>query len=312
MSLIVNEQPVGIIDGVNKTFTFSQSINTMILLTVDGLTYLGTFAPSSGSATIVLADAPTVSIYGTYYSSPPPTPPPVVCAGKISVAQARDGLQILLKDISDVPQGTFLQWCNYINRFLYRYAIGIDPGRFVKEFPINTQVNVNVYPLPPDFRDMAHFETGLYYFDQNNNIATRRKLARTGYGVTTTGYFLQGTNINLTPGNWNQNLQLVCRYIPKQETLTNINQIFTLDGTCNGATIIPEEFLDLLVNALAVRYMTWDEEVGSESYADARFERTLTEFAKEIYREDSIYFLEDMTPYYNQTGASFWGSSGLY
>lgn len=216
----------------------------------------------------------------------------------IQLSDAFSALLELKKDLSDVPQATFVSWCDYINKFTYRFAIGIDPERFIQEQPLNALNGITTYALPADFRDMSHFGTGIYFLTTPDGLPTDRQLPRTGYGKTQVGFYLKGSNIILTPANWTQNYPFTIRYIPKQTTLASINDYFTLDGTSVGSDIIPEEYLDYVVRALDVRYAQWDEEIGSESYSDARFDRDLTELAKEYYREANIYFLEDNCPYY--------------
>ena len=216
----------------------------------------------------------------------------------IKVQDAFTALLQLMKDLSDVPQATFVQWCDYINKFTYRFVLGIDPERFTQEQALNSLNGVNTYSLPADFRDMVHFGAGIYYLDANGGNPTDRVLPRTGYGKSQTGFYLKGNNIILTPTPWTQNYPFVIRYAPKQTSLTSVNDYFTLDGTDTGNEIIPNEFLDYLVRALNVRYSQWDEDIGGESYSDGRFDRELTELAKEYYREANIYFLEDNTPYY--------------
>lgn len=225
----------------------------------------------------------------------------------------QQGLTILtedLKDISDVPQATFVRWCQYINAFVYRYLIGIDPERFIKEvvFPISS--GVQVYPVQSDFHDMQSWDTGFFMTDdQGVNTGIRLPLTTPGSGGSSNGglglwwggafagYYINGNNFVFTP-NPTKNLVLIQRYIPDITPLISIGQYFTSDGTVTGFPIIPYEYLEYLLRALEVKYMTWDEEVGAESYADARFTRELDALCENIRRQPQAMPMLDFSGIY--------------
>lgn len=296
MAYYSKEIPSGSIDGSNKVFTTAYTIAQIDDLFVDGAIYLGSVSVTGGNV-ITLADAPQATIFIDYYDAPPVSPV-IDTPGFISVQTAYDSLLALKKDLSDVPQATFIQWCDFINKFLYRFILGSDPGRFLKEYQFTSAPSVTTYALPTDFRDVAHFGSGIFYWDANNDVPSNMMLARTGYGATQTGYFIQGTNLRLTPHTWNSDQQFVLRYCPVNETIQYMGDYFSLDRTASSSAIIPSEFLDMLVNVLDVRYSMWDEVPDQESLADARYSRTLTEFAKEICKEAGQYFVEDVSVYY--------------
>lgn len=296
MSFYSKETPTGVVDGSNKTFVLAHTILQVDDCWIDGAVYLGSY--TIVDKTITFADAPQVSIYVDYYDTLP-VPPVISSPGYITVNDAYNALLEMKKDLSDVPQATFIRLCDYINKFLYRFALGVDPGRFIKEYSFNAYNGQAVYALPTDFRDIAHFGTGIFYWDSYNNVATNRQLARTGYGNPNTGYFIQSTNINLTPPNWKASQTFVLRYIPTQSDLAFMGNYFSLDGTHTSAAIIPSEYLSMLVNILDVKYSQWDEVADLESIADARFTRELTEFAKELYKEASQYYMDDLAFIYS-------------
>jgi len=217
----------------------------------------------------------------------------------LQLSAAFTALLELKKDLSDVPPATYVRWCDYINRFMYRFALGVDSERFIKETPLQSQVGVTTYALPTDFRDMAHFGCGIFFMDQYMpNSPSPRMLPGTGYGSAKVGYYLKQGNIILTPYNWQSSQPFTLRYVPKQTVLTSNSQYFTTDGTATGLAIIPDEFLDMLVKALDNYYSIWDENLGAESYSDERFSRDLDDFAKELFREPNSYFMEDTSIYY--------------
>ncbi len=231
----------------------------------------------------------------------------------ISLQQGFTGLQNLLKDIADVPQPTFVQWCEFINEFVYRYLLGVDAERFTKETVLNIAGGQAIYPINTDFHDMQTWDTGFYITDGNgNNTGVRLPLTSPGsptLGNSTnigyvgigqnglTGYYITGTNFVFTPTPVS-NFVLIERYIPNITPLDSIGQYFTVDGTSTGFPIVPYEYLQYIVRALAAQYAIWDEEIGAESYADARFVRVLNELCENIRRQPQAVPLLDFSQIY--------------
>lgn len=233
-------------------------------------------------------------------------------AAPISLVTAFTGLQNLLKDISDVPQATFVQWCEFIQEFTYRYLVGVDPERFIKEIPFTVLNGVDTYSINVDFHDMQTWDTGFFITDGNGqNTGMRLPLTSPGNGNTlavnslggnflgfvSEGYYINGNNFVFTPLP-TKNFLLIERYIPNVTPLDSITQYFTLDGTSTGFPIIPYEYLQYLIRALAGQYMIWDEEVGAESYADARYVRALDELCENIRRQPQTVPMLDFSQIY--------------
>lgn len=231
----------------------------------------------------------------------------------ISLQQAFDGLLNQLKDLSDVPTATFVQWCEFINEFAYRYLLGVDPERFIKELPFQILNNVSVYPVNSDFHDMQTWDTGFFVTDGNGqNTGIRLPLTSPGSGATSnigvgnnygiwsnivTGYYINGNNFVFTPVP-KKDFLLIERYCPNITVLSSMSQYFTVDGTLTGFPIISYEYLNYCVKALATQYMVWDEEPGAESYADARFVRCLDELCENIRRQPQTMGMLDFSQIY--------------
>lgn len=224
----------------------------------------------------------------------------------ISLQQAYAALQNLLKDITDVPQATFVQWCEFVNEYTYRYLAGVDPERFIVETTLSVVGGTPTYALNANFHDMQTWDTGFFMTDsEGNNTGVRLPLTSPGTGSNVAlgpggpfaGYYIQGTNFVFTPTP-TQSYTLIQRYIPTITVLDNINQYFTLDGTATGFPIIPYEYLQYVVRALAAQYMIWDEDVSSESFADQRYVRAMDELCENIRRQPQPVPLLDFSSIY--------------
>lgn len=228
----------------------------------------------------------------------------------ISLQEAFQVLLEDLKDISDVPQATFVRWCQYINQFVYRYLLGVDPERFIKEISFPITSGVQIYPVQSDFRDMQTWDTGFFMTnDQGVNTGIRLPLTTPGSGANLNGglglwwggafagYYINGTNYVFVP-NPTKNLTLIQRYSPKITKLNAISQYFTTDGTITGFPIIPYEYLEYILRALEVKYMIWDEDVNAEGFSDQRFMRCLDELCENIRRQPQAIPMIDFSNIY--------------
>lgn len=280
MAFISKETPTGTIDGANTTFDTVNSINQIDDVWVDGAIYLGTVTLDGGTQ-FTLADAPTVSLEVDYWSTAP------TLAGDITGADARTAFNRYKRDITDVGVSTFLEWLDYMNKFYYRKMIGVDPGRFVQTTDYTITTSPSTEALPSDFKTIGTYETGFYIVNDNDDNETATRLVRTGYGSKQIGYYIEGTNqVTFTGINASKTVRL--RYIPV---------CATIDETTDEI-LIPQEYQEYVMKALDVLYCQWDEEPGSESFADFRFVRLLNEMLDTIQREPAAYSLPDLSNYY--------------
>src|SRR5947209_5598931 len=81
-----------------------------------------------------------------------------------TVAECRAEFYQRKKDISDIDAipGTFIKWCNYINRFAYRELSNIQPEIYIATAVYNLTPGTAVYNLPVDFENINPQGTGFY------------------------------------------------------------------------------------------------------------------------------------------------------
>jgi hypothetical protein len=65
-------------------------------------------------------------------------------------------------DIADVEGGTFIEWCDFILKFLYNQLKGEDPERVVQETAYVGVVNLQKNTLPSNFLDLKQTSCGLF------------------------------------------------------------------------------------------------------------------------------------------------------
>lgn len=210
----------------------------------------------------------------------------------IEITTAREQFLLLKKDLSDVGVALFLQWANFVNRWVYRRLIATDQEKYLSQQIFTIQGNPDTQPLPDDFRDIQENNTGFFQID-NEGKDTEFSLINTGFGRRDEGFYITGDNVVFT--GLPDGRRFTLRYIPKTVDFTTFDQFFTQDGTETGKIIVDSEYMDYLLKNLDVFYTIWDEVGGAEAFADARFIRTLDELLTSVRKEPDAYQLDDFT-----------------
>lgn len=195
---------------------------------------------------------------------------------------------IYKRDISDVPSTTFLQWCDWINKFGYRYFLTIDPERFITTQSYTITASPSSQALPATFKSMQPAGCGLFEID-GSGADTTNQLIVTGFGSSEKGYYITGGNIVFT-GIENGTYKM--RFIPTITTLDALTDYFSVDTTNSGKEIFSDEYIQYIVAAIDVLYSQWDEDLGMEGLTDARFARLLNEYGNNERRTPGVYNLD--------------------
>lgn len=202
----------------------------------------------------------------------------------ITLQNAYDALLRRKKDISDVPTATFIEWCDFLNREIYRHLCAVDATRFLKSYTLNVVAGTQKYAIPTDFRDIETYDTGIFEID-TNGVQLNRRLARTNFGdLASVGYYLDGNYIALTPTP-TVSKPWTLRYIPYLDTVDSLSDTF-IDP-------VTQEYLKFVVDALVVYYDIWDEDLNVEAIEDQRYVRALDELSRTIKREGYAYSTPD-------------------
>ena len=209
----------------------------------------------------------------------------------LQLQTAYDSFAEYKKDISDVTTAMFIDWCDWLNKFIYNHRLGIEPNKFIISQSYTVTTSPNTQALPVTFRDINKFGCGVYLVDSSGND-TDNSLTITGFGREDQGYYISDTNIVFT-GMTNQTVKL--RFIPKITACVALTGYFTLDTLISGKEIIPSDNLDFAIKALDVYYDQWDEDVGMEGIADQRFVRLLDDFSRNVPVTPTVYALDDPT-----------------
>lgn len=201
-----------------------------------------------------------------------------------TIAQLRTQFDLRKEDTSDVSSTLFVQWCDHLNRELYRYFINSDAGRFISTQNYIVASSPYSEALPTDFRDIAHFGTGLYKIDANGND-TDDFLPITGKGSQRRGYFIEGASVTFT-GITNETFEM--RYIPLLTQLTSVSDTLS----------IPDEYIRYMSDGVDRFYEIWDNNPQAEFLADQRYISALDDMLKNYSRGPKIYNIFDANPYY--------------
>ena len=206
----------------------------------------------------------------------------------MTVSEARNEFLQRKKDISDLDNipGTFLKWCNYVNRFAYKEMANIFPENFIQTQNYTLVIGQNAYDLPDDFQDIIPQGTGLYLLN-DDGTPTNRRLPPSSYGSTRPGMYVNLTSIIVTPIPSGVKTYAF-RYIPLLPDLAEDDDEF----------VIPTRFSMHIMDGLDSCYNIWDEDQNAEIFNDERFIRTMEEFVSLIKPDAQTYLLPDFSQNY--------------
>jgi len=275
MSYNLNEIPSGTIDGVNTTFTTANALFQLAVVTVDGAIYTGGVTISDND--ITLDDAPTTSITVSYYDAA--GTPAVTCT--LLVSTVRTQFDLMKRDTTDVSQATFVQWCDWINKFMYRYVMGLDTKRLSSVTTIVDTTSEFGQYLPSDFNNVRAYGMGLYLVD-GDNVRPEPELI-TAPNSEQTGYYVKEGRVYFTPQNRPNSTTYQLRYVPNEPNITAYTDTFIAP--------LRAAYMEMLVNDLNRLYSQWDEDLGFEGVFDQKRSILLDEFARNIKTDPAVYLL---------------------
>jgi len=200
----------------------------------------------------------------------------------LTVQEVYDSYSLFKADITDVGDSEFIQWCDWLNKFAYRYILGIDPERFIEEATILATAGVETADLPADFRDIQRFGCGLYvYTDSERN---ENQLTITNPNSPLRGYYIKNDKVYFTPAPVNPETYML-RYVPIEPNITLLTDEFI--------SPLDARYMQYIIGAIDVLYSQWDEDLSGEGIADARFVRLLDELGANVRQEPGVYALDD-------------------
>ena len=265
MAFVELETPTGTIDGVNKTFTLANNINSVVMIIIGGVPYVDY---SYTGNTLTLDDAPpadTTDFQISYYSSTPAD-----SSGDFSISD----FSTLWATVEGetIPNDTLLYyWLNEIDQIVYSKLYKIFPEKFIEEETITVVIGTQSYDLPTDFLNINLLSTGL--FEVNTNIQIEQVSPETQYGINSSGFYLNNTSIVLTPKP-NEAKTLTFRYIPKRALYT----------ATSNTLLLPKKHQKFYIDWFSYFYL-----VRNEDYQTAGVRR---DFAKEA----EAYVLREYRP----------------
>lgn len=191
----------------------------------------------------------------------------------LTVQNLKDAFGPYKTDITDVPTDVFMQWVQFMIRFIYDKAKRTDPARYVKTSTIfSLTTSPETESLPTDFSDMNQTVCGLFEYDTAESKLLDKKLGITGVGREDEGFYLEGNSLIFTGC---ENKSFYMKYMPVPPTIDALTDYLTVDASLTGIKIVEDFHLEYLVKALDVLYEQWDRNPTGESLADFRFVRAL-------------------------------------
>jgi len=206
----------------------------------------------------------------------------------IQLQQAKNSFQRLKKDISDVSDTLFVEWCQYIVNYLYDQIVGTTDDRLRKSYSFSFSSGASTITLPTDFDAINVGGTGVFLTDTSGNVVSA--LTKTSFGSTEYGYYLDGNSLVITGAPYTSQAAIL-RYVGDAPVFSALTEYFSSDKTLTGTPIFKDADLEGIVRALDVQYCIWDEDISMEALADQRFVRALSQILSRARRTVETYNL---------------------
>jgi hypothetical protein len=173
-----------------------------------------------------------------------------------------------------------------VNRELRQIIESYDPELLISTETINVLASTSAYALPSDFGSITHTGTGLYEVDADGDIEDRTRTI-TGPGSTTNGFWIDSTNLNLTPEPQSTDT-LILRYMTKDTKFTSLDDTFVVD----------DSWEELVENGLLVRVAKHRRNSNDEVIAGQRYRNSLDLFIQNIDRTPKVFSRKDYSSYF--------------
>lgn len=201
----------------------------------------------------------------------------------MTITELKTEFGYMKHDLTDVNDTLFIVWCDYLNKFFYRYLAKVDPEQLISTSDYTVATSPSSQALPASFGHISSDGTGFYKLD--GSTLKEETLVRTGPGREDRGYYISSTNVIFT-GITDETFRL--RYIPVPTKLT----------ATSDSVIIPDRYSQYMVDGLDVIYSQWDEDSGMESLADFRMTRALNMVLLDIPKDQRVYEILDNSSSY--------------
>jgi hypothetical protein len=117
-----------------------------------------------------------------------------------------------------------------------------------------------------------------------------QKLSETDFGSSTKGYWLDASNINLTPTPTTSEVY-VLRYIPGLSEVTSTAE----------STIIPVRYKEFVQHAIEVYWQQWRQDQNGEILASQRYLNALNDMLNTIKKSPRVMRIQNMSDMYYKT-----------
>ena len=194
------------------------------------------------------------------------------------ISDLKTEFEYMKHDLTDVDDALFIIWCDYLNKFFYKYLAKTDTEQLITTQDYTVATSPSSEAEPTDFGHISADGAGFYTMD--GTTLTQDVLARTGPGRSERGYYFSGGNVFFT-GITDETFRL--RYIPVPTKLT----------ATSDELIIPDRYSQYMMDGLDVIYNQWDEDSGMESLADFRMVRQLNMVLLDIPKDQRVYEIYD-------------------
>lgn len=201
-------------------------------------------------------------------------------AGTITVADGWTAVQDVVKNINDLSTGQQLRLADIVDRQIRDEIAAVAPERLLTSTSIAVTAGTSGYALPATFQDVQDLGTGFYLLNTDGTVNTR--LAQTGFGSDTQGYYIDGTNVVFTPLP-STGAIVTLKYLAERTDFTVTTGLFCTPNA--------KRYLELVRQGLLVQYYIFKRRFDLKQFAEADYQALLDDMVKRITQTPQAFSL---------------------
>jgi len=265
MAFISKEVPAWAIDWVNKIYTFTNPISQLDDVWVDWAIY--TNVTVTWTYTILLVDAPTISIVVDYYDTPATNPP----TGKFLVSELRTLWERYQQnnDFPDISDANFIDFANDLNLDYYDKYIEINPWDYILSTTFTTTDSNYTSALPTDIQNIESVYT------VNSNWIQQEQLSSI-HLTWSYWYYYEDWNIIV---RWFPNKTIEVRYFIEPITLSTTTEATLIDNKARNNPIVR--------NLISMLYQWWANNNSLEVRESQKYQQDISKLVLKTAKDST-------------------------
>lgn len=203
-------------------------------------------------------------------------------AGTITVTDGWNSVKANVKNIGDVTPTDQLRMANIVDEQIRDEIASAAPERVITSTNLSIISGTSSYSLPSDFENINIEETGLFKLDSNGKV--EEELTQTEFGSTQYGYYIDGSNVIITPEP-TDSYTITLKYLPERTELTAVSDIFSVPNA--------KKYREVVRQGLLVEYYHFKRRFDLKQFAEIDYRATMDDLIDKIQQNPKVSSLPE-------------------